>query len=60
MGHVDRRKCKCCLKLFRPDPRAQASKLSHDSSYATGAKCLLEWARDKAAESKVYTPTRDD
>ena len=21
MGHGDRRKCKCCLKLFRPDPR---------------------------------------
>jgi hypothetical protein len=43
-----------------PRRRAQASKLSHDSSYATGAKCLLEWARDKAADAKVYTPTRDD
>ena len=21
MAHGDRRKCKCCLKLFRPDPR---------------------------------------
>jgi hypothetical protein len=21
MGHGDRRKCKCCLRLFRPDPR---------------------------------------
>jgi hypothetical protein len=21
MGRGDRRKCKCCLKLFRPDPR---------------------------------------
>jgi hypothetical protein len=21
MGCGDRRKCKCCLKLFRPDPR---------------------------------------
>jgi hypothetical protein len=40
-----------------PRRRVQAAKLSHDSSYATGAKCLLEWVRDKEAESKVYTPT---
>ena len=40
-----------------PRRRPQASKLSHDSSYATGAKCLLEWVHDKQIESKVYTPT---
>ncbi len=40
-----------------PRRRLQASKLSHDSSYATGAKCLLEWVQDKQVESKVYTPT---
>jgi hypothetical protein len=40
-----------------PRRRLQASKLSHDSSYATGAKCLLEWVQDKQLESKVYTPT---
>jgi len=40
-----------------PRRRLQASKLSHDSSYATGAKCLLEWVQDKEGESKVYTPT---
>ena len=40
-----------------PRRRVQAAKLSHDSSYATGAKCLLEWVRDKESESKVYTPT---
>jgi hypothetical protein len=40
-----------------PRRRLQASKLSHDSSYATGAKCLLEWVQDKQIESKVYTPT---
>jgi hypothetical protein len=39
-----------------PRRRVQAAKLSHDSSYATGAKCLLEWVRDKESESKVYTP----
>jgi hypothetical protein len=39
-----------------PRRRLQASKLSHDSSYATGAKCLLEWVQDKEGESKVYTP----
>ena len=40
-----------------PRRRVQASKLSHDSSYATGANCLLEWVQDKEIESKVYTPT---
>jgi hypothetical protein len=40
-----------------PRRRVQAAKLSHDSSYATGAKCLLEWVRDKESESTVYTPT---
>ncbi len=40
-----------------PRRRLQASKLSHDSSYANGAKCLLEWVQDKKIESKVYTPT---
>jgi hypothetical protein len=40
-----------------PRRRLQASKLSHDSSYATGAKCLQEWVQDKKIESKVYTPT---
>jgi hypothetical protein len=42
-----------------PRRRLQASKLSHDSSYATGAKCLLEWVQDKQVESKVYTPQLD-
>jgi hypothetical protein len=36
-----------------PRRRLQASKLSHGSSYATGAKCLLEWVQDKKIESKV-------
>jgi hypothetical protein len=40
-----------------PRRRLQASKLSFDSSYATGAKCLLESVQDKQVESKVYTPT---
>jgi hypothetical protein len=42
-----------------PRRRLQASKLSHDGSYAIGAKCLLEWVQDKQVESKVYTPTAD-
>jgi hypothetical protein len=40
-----------------PRRRVQASKLSHDSSYATGAKCLQDWVQDKESESNVYTPT---
>jgi hypothetical protein len=42
-----------------PRRRLQASKLSHDSSYPTGAKCLVEWVHDKHIESKVYTPQHD-
>ena len=40
-----------------PRRRLQASKLSHDSSHAAGAKCLLEWVQDKKIESNVYTPS---
>ena len=40
-----------------PRRRLQASKLNHDSSHSTGAKCLLEWVQDKDGESKVCTPT---
>jgi hypothetical protein len=34
MGHGDRRKCKCCLRLFRPDPRNR-----HHQRYCATATC---------------------
>jgi hypothetical protein len=46
--------CRCNCS---PRRRVQASKSSHDRSYATGAKCLLEWVRDKEFNSSMYTPT---
>ena len=41
MGDGDRRKCKCCLKLFRPDPRNR-----RHQCYCSGAGCR---AASKAA-----------
>ena len=41
MGHGDRRKCKCCLKLFRPDPRNRRHQF-----YCSGSGCR---AASKAA-----------
>jgi hypothetical protein len=34
MGHGDCRKCKCCLRLFRPDPRNR-----HHQRYCATATC---------------------
>ena len=34
MGRGDRRKCKCCLKLFRPDPRNR-----HHQCYCSAPAC---------------------
>ena len=34
MAHGDRRKCKCCLKLFRPDPRNR-----HRQRYCPAPAC---------------------
>jgi hypothetical protein len=41
MGHGDRRKCKCCLRLFRPDPRNRCHQF-----YCSGSGCR---AASKAA-----------
>ena len=41
MGRGDRRKCKCCLKLFRPDPRNR-----HHQYYCSASGCR---AASKAA-----------
>jgi hypothetical protein len=41
MAHGNRRKCKCCLKLFRPDPRNR-----HHQSYCSVPACK---AASKAA-----------
>ncbi len=41
MAHRDRRKCKCCLKLFRPDPRNR-----RHQSYCSAPACK---AASKAA-----------
>src|SRR5579862_983348 len=41
MGRGDRRKCKCCLKLFRPDPRNR-----HHQHYCSAPACR---AASKAA-----------
>jgi len=41
MAHGDRRKCKCCLKLFRPDPRNR-----RHQSYCSAPACK---AASKAA-----------
>ena len=34
MAHGDRRKCRCCLKLFRPDPRSR-----HHQRYCSVPAC---------------------
>jgi hypothetical protein len=34
MAHGDRRKCKCCRKLFRPDPRSR-----HHQHYCSAPAC---------------------
>jgi hypothetical protein len=34
MAHGDRRKCKCCLKLFRPDPRSRGRQ-----QYCSAPRC---------------------
>ena len=41
MAHGNRRKCKCCLKLFRPDPRNR-----RHQSYCSAPACK---AASKAA-----------
>ena len=41
MGHGDRRKCKCCRKFFRPDPRNR-----HHQRYCSAPNCR---AASKAA-----------
>jgi hypothetical protein len=41
MAHGNRRKCKCCLKLFRPDPRNR-----HHQRYCSDSTCQ---AASKAA-----------
>ena len=45
MAGADRRKCKCCLKLFRPDPRNR-----HHQRYCSVPACR---AASKAASQDV-------
>jgi len=46
MGHGDRGKCKCCLKLFRPDPRNR-----HHQRYCSDPTCK---AASKAASQACW------
>ena len=44
MGHGDRRKCKCCLRLFRPDPRNR-----RHQRYCATASCKAASKADSQA-----------
>ena len=57
MARGDRRKCKCCLKLFRPDPR----NLRHQRyCLATGCRAASKAASQARwlakPENQSYTP----
>ena len=45
MARGDRRKCKCCQKLFRPDPRNR-----HHQRYCTQPRCRA--ARKAACQAR--------
>jgi hypothetical protein len=44
----------------RPDRMSGASELSHDSSYATGAWCLLQWVQNKKEQFGKLRADRTD
>jgi hypothetical protein len=55
MGHGDRRKCKCCLKLFRPDPRNRRHQFYCSASGCRAASKAASQARWRAkAENQSY------
>src|SRR5271154_2291304 len=45
MGHGDRRKCKCCLKLFRPAPRNRRHQFYCSASGCRAASKAASQAR---------------
>jgi hypothetical protein len=45
MGRGDRRKCKCCLKLFRPDPRNRRHQFYCSASGCRAASKAASQAR---------------
>ena len=55
MGHGDRRKCKCCLKLFRPDPRNRRHQFYCSASGCRAASKAASQARWRAKpENQSY------
>ena len=52
MGHGERRKCKCCLKLFRPDPRNRGRQF-----YCSASGCR---AASKAASQARWLSTPEN
>ena len=52
MARGDRRKCKCCLKLFRPDPRNR-----HHQRYCSAPTCK---ASSKAASQARWRATPEN
>src|ERR1022692_3489491 len=55
MGHGDRRKCKCCLKLFRPDPRNRRHQFYCSASGCRAASKTASQARWRAKpENQSY------
>ena len=55
MGHGDRRKCKCCLKLFRPDPRNRCHQFYRSGSGCRAASKAASQARWRAKpENQSY------
>jgi hypothetical protein len=49
MAHGNRRKCKCCLKLFRPDPRNHR----HQSYCSVSACRAASKAASQAREPRL-------
>ena len=55
MGRGDRRKCKCCLKLFRPDPRNRRHQFYCSASGCRAASKAASQARWRAKpENQSY------
>ena len=55
MGRGDRRKCKCCLKLFRPDPRNRRHQFYCSASGCRAASKSASQARWRAKpENESY------
>ena len=51
MAGGDRRKCKCCLKLFRPDPRNR-----HHQRYCSVPACRAASKSAVTLISKRFSP----